>query len=55
VWITSDPGTHCFTVNAKIPIVVREVEGGDLCGMLRFAVDRDFADGECEGSDEVEV
>jgi hypothetical protein len=44
-----------YLVNAKMPIVVREVEGGDLCGMLGFAVDRDFADGDCEGSDEVEV
>lgn len=44
-----------YLVNAKMPIVVRKVEGSDLCGMLGFAVDRDFADEECEGSDGVEV
>jgi hypothetical protein len=44
-----------YLVNAKLPVVVRKVEGNDLCDMLGFAVVREFADGKCEGSDELRI
>jgi len=43
-----------YLVNAKLPVVVRKVEDKDLYDMLRFTVVREFADGKCEGSDELE-
>jgi hypothetical protein len=44
-----------YLVNAKLPVLVRKVEGSDLCEMLGFAVVREFADEKCEGSDELRI